>query len=92
VRRHLERAGTVPLPPELDGAPAVLAAALRLHEAAEQDLRATLSRSGLRSDGAARPERQQRAEYAERALAERDAAVRAVLGRLGEAATGFEPG
>ena len=88
ARTHLERAGTAAPVPGLGSAPAVLAAALRLHEAAEQDLRSTLHRSGLRSTEPPSPGRQQRAEYAERTLAERDAAVRAVLARLLEDASG----
>jgi hypothetical protein len=84
ARRHLERAGPPSPPPSDPGAPAVLAAALRLHEAAEQDLRAALERSGLSSHGSLSPGRRQRAEFAEQTLTERGRAVRAVLARLGE--------
>lgn len=87
ARRHLERAGPLSPAPSDAGAPAVLAAALRLHEAAEHDLRSVLERSGLASSGSLSPARRERAEFAERVLTERGAAVRAVLSRLAEDGT-----
>ena len=89
VRAHLERAGLVrarpdpadPHPPPRT-AEALLDAAYALHCAAQHDLRAALSASGLAVGLGPGDRRRARAEHAATSLAARDVAVTAVLGRL----------
>ncbi len=89
VRSHLERVGGFrPALRATDGARrALLAAALELFLAAEQDLRQALGRAGLTSTGsndddAAAVRRDERAAFAQRVLTARREAVEAVLRAL----------
>lgn len=88
VRSHLERVGAFrPALRATDGPrSALLAAALELYLAAEQDLRQALGRAGLTSTGSsdddAAVRRDERAAFAQRVLTARRAAVEAVLQAL----------
>ena len=88
VRSHLERVGAFRLALHAsDGARrALLAAALELYLAAEQDLRQALGRAGLTSTGSndddAAVRRDERAAFAQRVLTARREAVEAVLQAL----------
>lgn len=88
VRSHLERVGVFrPALRATDGARrALLAAALELYLAAEQDLRQALGRAGLTSTGSndddAAVRRDERAAFAQRVLTARREAVEAVLQAL----------
>ena len=88
VRSHLERVGVFrPALRATDGARrALLAAALELYLAAEQDLRQALGRAGLTSTGSndddAAVRRDERAAFAQRVLTARREAVEAVLRAL----------
>ena len=87
VRSHLERVGVFrPALRATDGSRrALLAAALELYLAAEQDLRQALGRAGLTSTGSnddAAVRRDERAAFAQRVLTARREAVEAVLQAL----------
>lgn len=80
VRARLERQPLL-LAAGADPSARVLAAAARLHEEAEADLRAALAAAGVHRED---PRRSERAAYAERVLAARGEQVREVLRRLAE--------